>query len=91
MADIRIAQAHALTPAQARQAAQDLADQLAREYQVETEWDGDTMRFEHSAVTGTLALAPAEARLELTLGGLYKAFAPVLEQKLAAKMGKMFG
>jgi putative polyhydroxyalkanoate system protein len=91
MADIRITHAHALSQDEARHAAQQVAAQLAQDYDVAVEWNGDVMQFERTGVAGSLTLAPNEAQIELRLGLLFKAFAPAIEQKLAAKMRKVFG
>src|SRR5450830_622331 len=56
MADINIVQQHKLTAAKARQAAQQVADKLAQEYDLACAWDGDVLRFERSGVDGSLTL-----------------------------------
>lgn len=91
MADIRIRHAHALPHDEARRAAEQVAAQLAQDYQVAVEWNGDVMRFERAGVSGHLVLAPNEAQVDVSLGFLFKAMAPAIEQKLAQKMRKVFG
>lgn len=91
MADIRLTHPHELPPDEARKAAQEVAEQIARDYQVDVKWDGDVLRFERVGVSGLLVLAPREATLEVSLGALFRAFAPMIEQKLTAKMHKVFG
>lgn len=91
MSDIRITHPHELPPDEARKAAREVAEQIARDYQVEVEWIGDVMRFGRPGVNGVLMLAPNEAKVEISLGFLFKSFAPVIEQKLASKMRKVFG
>ncbi|WP_436835964.1 polyhydroxyalkanoic acid system family protein [Janthinobacterium lividum] len=56
MADINIVQQHKLTAAKAREAAQQVADKLAQEYDLACAWDGDVLRFERSGVDGSLTL-----------------------------------
>jgi len=41
-------------------------------------------------VSGKLILSEHEAQLEISLGFLLKAFAPTIEEKIAAKMKKVF-
>lgn len=91
MADIRVTQAHHLTPAQARLAAGKVADHLASEYDLVTEWVDEVLHFKRSGVSGTLQVHEREATLEISLDLLFQAFAPVIEQKVAAKMAKVFG
>jgi putative polyhydroxyalkanoate system protein len=91
LADISITQAHQLPRQKARAAAHKMADQLAVEYEMALEWDGDVLHFKRSGVSGKLRVLEREATLEISLDFLFKAFAPSIEQKVAAKMKKLFG
>jgi putative polyhydroxyalkanoate system protein len=90
MADINIVQEHNLAPEQAREAAQQVADKLAEQFELECKWDGDVLRFERSGVNGTLTLAPQQAHLQIALGFLFSAFSAQIESKVAAKMRTVF-
>ncbi|RJG05460.1 polyhydroxyalkanoic acid system protein [Noviherbaspirillum cavernae] len=90
MADIRITQTHELPHDAARNAAQQIAHQMAKEYDMSANWDGDVLLFSRSGVSGRLALLEKEAQLEIQLGFLFKAFASTIEEKVAAKMRKVF-
>jgi putative polyhydroxyalkanoate system protein len=90
MADIRITQAHKLSHKKAKAAAQKVADQMAEEYEMSSEWDGDVLKFKRSGVSGKLVVSEKEAHLEISLGFLFKAFASTIEEKVAAKMKKVF-
>jgi putative polyhydroxyalkanoate system protein len=90
MADINIVQEHNLAPEQARAAAQQVADKLAEQFELECRWDGDVLRFERSGVDGTLTLEPSRARLHIALGFLFSAFSSQIEDKVAAKMRTVF-
>jgi putative polyhydroxyalkanoate system protein len=91
MADISIVQAHSLSPADAKAAAQQVAERLAEEYGMALEWIGDVLRFSRAGVSGALTLSGGEARIDISLGPLFKVFAPTIEQKVGARMKKMFG
>lgn len=91
MADISIVQAHSLSPAKAREAAQKVADKLARDYQLECEWDENVLRFERSGVQGALTLAGQQAEMVIRLGFLMSAFSATIEAKVAENMRKVFG
>ena len=91
MADISITQAHKLPHKKAKAAAQKVADQIAAEYDVESEWDGDVLHFKRIGVSGKLTVSATKAHLEIKLGFLLKAFAPTIEEKVTAKMKKVFG
>ena len=90
MADINIVQEHHLAPEQARAAAQQVADKLAEQFELECKWEGDVLRFERSGVSGSLSLLPEQARLHIALGFLYGAFAAQIEAKVADKMRRVF-
>lgn len=90
MATISIRQKHKLSPKKAKAAAQKVADQIAEEYDMELEWEGDVMTFRRSGVSGTLVLHESEAHLDITLGFLLSAFAPRIEEKVSENMKKVF-
>ena len=86
MADINIVQQHKLTALKAREAAQQVADKLAQEYDLACAWDGDVLRFERSGVDGSLTLEKDQAQLQIKLGFMLSAFASTIEGKIAEKM-----
>lgn len=91
MADIEITQPHNMAPDAARAAAQQVADKMAADFGLECKWDGPVLRFERSGVDGTLVVGEQDARLEIRLGLMMKAFAPMVQEKLARRMQKVFG
>lgn len=90
MADIHIVQEHTLTPAQARAAAQKVADKISQEYGLDCAWKGDVLHFERSGVDGELTLGASAAAMDIRLGFLMGAFASAIEAKVAASMKKVF-
>jgi putative polyhydroxyalkanoate system protein len=74
MADIRMIKYHSLPMAQARALVQRAADDLAKEYDLTSQWAGDTLRFRRSGVQGEMRVTESEIDLEVTLGFLLKAF-----------------
>lgn len=91
MPDISINHVHELPHQAAKAAAQAVADQMAEEYEVATEWQGDVLLFRRDGISGTLALRGKEALLEISLGLFLKAFAPMIEEKVSRKIRKVFG
>jgi putative polyhydroxyalkanoate system protein len=92
MADIRVTQQHRLAPAEAKAAAQRIVDQMAADYGVQTGWESeDVLLFERSGISGRLILLPSEAVLEIGLSGFMTMFSPMVEEKAARKMKKVFG
>jgi len=91
MADISITQPHKLGHKKAKAAAQKVADKLAEEYDIESEWeDEDVLLFKRSGVSGRLELYEHEAIIEINLGFLLKAFAGKIEDEVAKNMKKVF-
>jgi putative polyhydroxyalkanoate system protein len=91
MADISITQKHKLSHKKAKAAAQKVVDQLAEEYGVNAEWEGDTLNFKRSGVSGTLEVLPHEAQIDITLGFMLKAFSATIEEHVHKNMKKVFG
>jgi len=74
MPDIKLVRPHSLPLAKAKALAQKTADALAEEYDLTSEWHGDTLRFHRSGVNGHMHVTDSEIRLDVTLGLLLKAF-----------------
>ncbi len=74
MADIKMIKYHSLPMAQARTLVQQAADDLAEEYDLTSQWAGNTLRFRRSGVQGEMRVTESEIDLEVTLGFLLKAF-----------------
>ena len=90
MADISITVPHKMSLKKARAAAQKVAEKMAEEFDVSSEWEGDVLSFSRSGVNGTLAVHEKQAQLEITLGFMLRAFAPTIEEKVTQNMQKVF-
>ncbi len=90
MADISITQAHKMTLKKARAAAQKVADKMAEEFDVSSVWEENVLTFNRSGVNGTLTVFEKEARVDITLGFMLRAFASTIETKVALNMKKVF-
>ena len=74
MSDIKLVRPHSLPLAKAKALAQKAADALAAEYDLASEWRGNTLRFHRSGVDGQMHVTEADIQLDVTLGFLLKAF-----------------
>jgi putative polyhydroxyalkanoate system protein len=74
MPDIRMIKYHSLPMAKARALVQQAADDLAEEYDLSSQWAGNTLHFRRSGVQGEMRVTDSEIDLEVTLGFLLKAF-----------------
>lgn len=90
MPDISITQAHTMSLQQSKQAAQLVADQMVAEFDMSTAWQDDVLSFAREGLSGTLVLRDNAAQIDVTLGMLFKTFAPMIEEKLNRKMAKAF-
>jgi putative polyhydroxyalkanoate system protein len=89
MADIKVVRKHRLTIAHAKKIAQKTADDLASEYDLESKWDGDTLRFSRSGVNGSMAVSASEIRLDVKLGLLLSAFKTKIEHHIEHRLDEL--
>src|ERR1039458_899720 len=74
MSDIKLVKRHSLPIAKAKALVQKAADRLAAEYELSSEWHGDTLHFHRSGVDGQMYVTDSEIRLHVTLGFLLRPF-----------------
>ena len=74
MPDIKLTRSHSLPLAKAKALAQKAADALAAEYDLTSDWRGNTLHFQRSGVDGQMRVTDSAIDLEVTLGFLLKAF-----------------
>jgi putative polyhydroxyalkanoate system protein len=70
MSEIKVVESHSLPIAKAKAVVQKLADELAAEYGLSSEWHGNTLKFHHSGADGKVQVTDSEIRLAVTLGFL---------------------
>lgn len=90
MSDITLVEKHTLTMAQAREVAQQVAEQMKKDYEIGYAWEGDVLNFKRSGVSGTLALADGQATLDIALGFMLKGFRKKIEEQVGRNMHKLF-
>ena len=86
MADIDIRRAHHMSHAAAKSAADRMADKLAKKFALRGDWDGDTLRFQGTGVTGTLTVGAQDLHIAATLGFLLKAMRPSIEKAVLSEL-----
>lgn len=91
MADIKYVRAHSLPLDQARQIAQQTADDLADEYNLVSEWDGDTLHFHRSGVEGQMQVTSRQIALEVKLGFLLRPFKSAFEMHIENHLEQRLG
>jgi putative polyhydroxyalkanoate system protein len=91
MADIHIERAHSMPLKKAREAADGFADQLAERFDLESEWEGDTLHFSRAGVSGSLALHKHQVVVKARLGLLLSAFKTTFEAHINDNLDRVFG
>jgi putative polyhydroxyalkanoate system protein len=89
MATIRIERKHALSHADAHAAADKLAKDLRKRYQLHYAWDGDDVLFERPGVNGHMHVGKREITLDVTLGFLLSALKPTIEREIHAQLDEI--
>lgn len=90
MADIDIHRKHKIGLKKAKVAAQRLADDLAEDFDLTTEWQGNVLHFTRSGVTGRLAVTKDQVSLQAKLGFLLSALKPRIERRVEEDFEKYF-
>jgi putative polyhydroxyalkanoate system protein len=74
MFDIDLVKPHSLPIAKAKTIAQKEVDALAGEYDLSSEWQGNTLHFHRSGLEGRMHVTDSEVQLHVTLGLLLRPF-----------------
>jgi putative polyhydroxyalkanoate system protein len=90
MADIEVRRPHDLGLAAARRAAEQMASDLARKFDVHASWQGDTLRFERPGVSGFVTLTQSDLHLSISLGFLLKAMQASIEKLVLQELDTLF-
>jgi putative polyhydroxyalkanoate system protein len=90
MADMQLQRDHTLGLKKAKAAAQKVADEMAESFDMESEWEGNTLFFSRSGVTGELKVTKNSVEVVAKLGFLLAAFKPKIEAQISKNFDKYF-
>jgi putative polyhydroxyalkanoate system protein len=90
MSEIRIRRAHNLPLEQARALAEQIAQRLRDEFELDYRWRGSALAFTRDGVDGTLTVSAAEIRLQARLGLLLSFLKPQIEQEIESSLDRLF-
>ena len=90
MPDIDIRRTHQLGLSAARTAAERMADQLGRKFDLRGDWQGNVLNFQRPGVTGSLAVSDKDVHLSVSLGLLLKAMKGSIERAVQQQMDEIF-
>lgn len=89
MSTIDISRSHSLDHAHAREAAESLAKDLSKQFDVNYIWEGDTLRFKRSGVKGYMDVLPSELKVHLELGLMLRPFKSRFEAEIQSQLDKL--
>lgn len=89
MSHIHIRRTHHSTLAEAKKMADQVAAKLARDYELKSSWDGNTLCFNRSGVHGTLAVGARDFAIDVKLGLLMAAFKNPIQQAIETNLEKL--
>ena len=81
MSVIDVHRAHSMDKEHARDAAETLAKDLSKQFDVNYQWEGDVLRFKRSGVKGQLNITEDDLHIHLELGMLLRPFKSRIEQE----------
>jgi putative polyhydroxyalkanoate system protein len=89
MTDITFIRTHSLSIAKAKALVQKTVDGLADEYDLRSEWHGNTLHFDRAGIHGQMHVSDSEIRLHVTLGLLLKPFKGKLIDHIERSFNKL--
>lgn len=90
MADIDLQRVHNLGMKAAKAAADRMAQDLARKFDLRGDWSGNVLNFQRPGVTGSLAVTDKDLRLTVSLGFLLKAMRGSIERAVLEELDALF-
>jgi len=89
MSDIKYLRQHSLSLKDAKKVAQKTADDLAEEYDLQSEWEGDTLHFHRSGVEGHMHVTERHIDLSVKLGFLLRPFKSSFESHIERHLDEL--
>jgi len=91
MALIAITKKHTLPHTKAKAAAEKVAADLNKRFDLDYEWNGDDIEFKRSGLTGALHVGKEAVRLDCELGFMLSLLKPTIEAEVHKQFDKYFG
>ena len=88
---IDIRRHHTLGLAEARKAAEIIANQLDDKFDLQYRWNGNTLHFERSGVSGRMEVSASEVRLHVRLGFLLSPLKSRFEREIHKHLDEVLG
>lgn len=91
MSTIDITRHHSLDRDHARKAADDLAQNLSRRFDVDYQWEGDKLRFKRSGAKGEMTVNSELIHVHLELGMMLRPFKSRIEHEIHSQLDTLTG
>jgi len=88
---ISIKRRHKLPHKKAKAAAEKIARDLNKRFELAYEWDGDDIAFERPGLSGTLRVGKTEVHLDVELSFLLLALKGPIEREIKKELDELFG
>jgi putative polyhydroxyalkanoate system protein len=89
MSTIDVRRSHSLDKEHARQAAETLAEDLSKQFDVNYQWEGDHLKFKRSGVKGQLEITDSNIHVHLELGMMLRPFKSRIEQEIHSQLDQI--
>ena len=90
MPKIDIRQPHQLPLADARAKVDHVATRMREKFDMDSQWDGDTLRFSRSGVKGSIAVTAAAVEVHAELGLMLSPLKGMVEDEIRRKLAEQF-
>ncbi|MDF1562106.1 MAG: polyhydroxyalkanoic acid system family protein [Deltaproteobacteria bacterium] len=91
MSDIKVKRNHTMGQAEARRAAEEIAENLKDRLQVGYHWDGEHLRFKRTGAEGYLWVTEEAIEISIKLGLMFRPMKGVIEGKIVEFLDKKLG
>ena len=88
MSEIHYLRKHSLPMAEAKKMVQKAADELGKEYDLTSAWEGDTLHFKRAGIDGFMAVSRAQVELKVKLGFLLRPFKAKFEEHIERNLDR---
>jgi putative polyhydroxyalkanoate system protein len=82
---------HSMSRDEAQAAADELAADLARKFEIDYGWEGDHIHFERPGVNGSITVREKEIRIQAQLGLMLMFLKPQIENEITRYLRDHFG
>lgn len=91
MPKIDIRRPHQLSVAEARAVVEKVAERMREKFGMEGQWQGDTLRFTRSGVSGSIEVGADAIQVKAELGMMLAPLKGMVEQEIRRKLDEHFG